>query len=411
MNEWLVSLVDKGVQCWGCVVFDRLFQIVSTSAGLVYEYFSKLCVILFCILFTVFVINAVWKNIKGGMSDPWMTKSVQKVLLSATIALTVMGMGVAFPRFVTTAIFEPVADITLVYSQSMINTTSEIVSEKVTYEPIDLPEDGFYRPELRDKIIMLMKTTVTQFQSYIKLGVAIMDNAFSWSALLGIGALIKHIILFCIGFYLAKEFVKIFFKYCCYFADVIIAMALFAFFFPLSLATVAFKGAENVPEWIGKLGSSVGVSQVKNLINSIVTLASVVITYTVIMVIIAKFFSAPDASVTNLMDAITSGQVFADDLNTENLQAMTLISCIALVYVLNYIFDQIPQIAKTIMSAFGVEEKSDDSERFANDIMRLTKNVVNIAVNTGKTIMSGGEKKEDTEDTKKESSDGSKDKK
>ena len=394
MNEWLASLVDKGVQCWGCAVFDRLFKIVSSAAGLVYDHFSKICVILFCILFTVFVLNAIWKNIKGGVSDPWLTKSVQKVLLSAIIALTVMGMGVAFPRFVTTVIFEPVADITLVYSQSMINSTDEIVNEKVTYEPIELSQDGFYRPELRDKIIMLMKTTVTQFQSYIKLGIALMDGAFSWSALLGIGALLKHIIMFFIGMYIAKEFVVIFFRYCCYFADVIISMALFAFFFPLSLATVAFKGAEHVPEWIGKIGNSVGVTQVKNLINSIVTLASVIITYTVMMVILAKFFSGPDV-VNGLMDAILSGQIYEDDLNTENIQAMTLIGCIALVYVLNYILEQIPQITKMIMSAFGVEEKSDNSEQFAKDIMRLTKNAIDIAVTTGKTIVSGGEKTED----------------
>ncbi len=400
MNAWLVSLADKGVQCWGCAVFDRLFQIVSVAAGSVYQYFSDLCVILFCLLFTVFALTAIWKNFKGGVSDPFMTKSVQKVIISGIFALSIMGMGVAFPRFVTTVIFEPVADITLIYSQSMINTTNEQVSEKVTYEPIVLPEEGFYRPELRDKIIMLMKTTVTQFQSYIKLGLAVMDNAFSWSALLGIGALIKHIILFFIGMYISWGFIKIFFRYCCYFADVIIAMALFAFFFPLSLVTVAFKGAEHVPDWIGKMGTSVGVGQVKNLINSIVTLGSVVITYTVIMVIVAKFFSAPDASVSGLMDAITSGQIYADDLNTENLQAMTLISCIALVYVLNYVFEQIPQITKMILSAFHVEEKFDNSEQFAKDIMRLTKNVVDIAVNTGKTILSGGDKKEEKTDPK-----------
>lgn len=406
MNEWLASLVDKGVQCWGCAVFDRLFMIVSSAAGLVYDHFSKICIILFCILFTVFVLNAIWKNIKGGVSDPWLTKSVQKVLLSAMIALTVMGMGVAFPRFVTTVIFEPVADITLVYSQSMINSTDEIVNEKVTYEPIELSQDGFYRPELRDKIIMLMKTTVTQFQSYIKLGIALMDGAFSWSALLGIGALLKHIILFFIGMYISWGFIKIFFRYCCYFADVIISMALFAFFFPLSLATVAFKGAEHVPEWIGKMGNSVGVTQVKNLINSIVTLASVIITYTVMMVILAKFFSDPDGSVNGLMDAILSGQIYEDDLNTDNLEAMTLIGCIALVYVLNYILEQIPQITKMIMSAFGVEEKSDNSEQFAKDIMTLTKNAIDIAVTTGKTIVSGGEKTEGkTEDKPSESKD------
>ena len=100
-----------------------------------------------------------------------------------------------------------------------------------------------------------------------------MDNAFTWKALLGIGALIKHIVLFFIGLYLTLGFFKLFFRYCCYFADAIVAMAFFAFFFPLSLATFAFNGAENVPEVIKKIGKNVGVNQIKNLISSIVTLA------------------------------------------------------------------------------------------------------------------------------------------
>ena len=395
MNELMVSLTDKVVQCWGCAVFDRLFQIVSVSAAAVYSHFTHLCLVLFGLLFTVFVINAIWQNMKSGMSDPWMKNSVQKVFLNSIVALSLLGMGVAFPRMVTTVIFEPVAQITLTYSQTMINMTDEIVSDKVTYEPMKISDDGFYRPQLRDKIIMLMKTTITQFQSYIKLGIAVMDNAFSWSALLGVGALIKHIILFFIGLYLAWGFLKIFFKYCCYFADAIIAMALFAFFFPLSLIMVVFKDVKEVPKWFGDIGKSVGVAQIKNLISAIVTLGSVVLTYTVIMVIVAKFFSAPDASVVGLMDAITSGQIYADDLNTENLQAMTLISCIALVYVMNFIFSQIPQITKMILSAFAVEENTKHGEQFAEDMMTLSKDAFNIVVNTGKTIMSGGKDKEE----------------
>ena len=394
MNELMVSLTDKVVQCWGCAVFDRLFQIVSVSAAAVYSHFTHLCLVLFGLLFTVFVINAIWQNMKSGMSDPWMKNSVQKVFLNSIVALSLLGMGVAFPRMVTTVIFEPVAQITLTYSQTMINMTDEIVSDKVTYEPMKISDDGFYRPQLRDKIIMLMKTTITQFQSYIKLGIAVMDNAFSWSALLGVGALIKHIILFFIGLYLAWGFLKIFFKYCCYFADAIIAMALFAFFFPLSLIMVVFKDVKEVPKWFGDIGKSVGVAQIKNLISAIVTLGSVVLTYTVIMVIVAKFFSAPDASVVGLMDAITSGQIYADDLNTENLQAMTLISCIALVYVMNFIFSQIPQITKMILAAFAVEENTKHGEQFAEDMMTLSKDAFNIVVNTGKTIMSGGKDKE-----------------
>lgn len=395
MSGMVTSLVDKSVQCWGCPVFDRLFQIVSFAAAATYDYFSKICVILFFAIFTVFIINAVWQNFKGGFSDPWYQKSIQKVFVNGIVAVSLMGAGVMVPRFISTVTFEPVAQVTLMYTQSMIKLDTQAVEEKVSYQPEEIKEEGFYRPQLRDKILLLMKTTVTQFQAYMKLGLAMMDNAFSWKALLGVGSLVKHAILFLIGLYLAWGFLKLFFRYCCYFADAIIAMAFFAFFFPLSLATIAFKGADSVPGWVGKLGNGVGINQIKNLINSIVTLGSVIITYTVIMVIIAKFFSAPDASVNDLMTAITTGTIYEEDLNTDNLQAMTLMSCVVLVYVLNFIYKQIPQITKMILDAFGVQEKKDAGEQFANDMMQLTKNVVDTTVKIGKTIISGGEGKEE----------------
>ncbi len=398
MNNMLNSFVDDAVQCWGCALFDRLFQIVSVAAAQIYDYFSNLCMILFLAMFTVFMLNAIWQNFKNQFPDPWYKKSIQKVFINSLVAISLMGAGVAIPRLITTITFEPVAQITLMYTQSMIKQDSDIVNQKVTYTPTKMTEEGFYRPELRDKIIMLMKTTITQFQAYIKLGIAVMENAFSWTALLGIGNLIKHVILFFIGLYLAWGFFKLFFRYCCYFADAIVAMAFFAFFFPLSLATIAFKGADSVPGFISKIGNGVGINQIKNLISSIVTLGSVIITYTVIMVIIAKFFSAPDASVVPLMDAITSGEIYEKDLNTENLQAMTLMSCIALMYVLNYIYKQIPQITKMILSAFHVEEKKEYGETLANDMMQLTKNIFDTTVNVGKIIIDGG--KEEKKDSK-----------
>ena len=332
---------------------------------------------------------------KSGVSDPWMKNSVQKVFINSIVVLSLLGMGVSFPRYVTRIIFEPVAYLTLKYSQTMINTTDDIVSTKVTYEPIQITEDGFYRPQLRDTIIMIMKTTVTQFQSYIKLGIAVMDNAFTWKALLGIGTLIKHIILFFIGLYISWGFLKIFFRYCCYFADSIIAMALFAFFFPLSLIMLAFKDVKEVPKWFGDIGKNVGATQIKNLISAIVTLGSVMLTYTVIMVIVTKFFSASGASVNDLMDVILSGQIYADDLNTDNLAAMTLISCIALVYVMNFIFSQIPEITKMIMSVFSVQENTKHGEQFANDMLTLSKNAIDNVVKVGKIIASGGDEKKD----------------
>lgn len=395
MTDTMMSLVDDAVQCWGCPVFDRLFQIISTAAAGFYDYFSNMCLILFMAMFTVYVYNAIWTNFKNNFEDTWFKKTVQKVFVNSIVAIALMSMGVMLPRFITMITFEPVAQITLTYSQAMINQSQEDVDARVTYQPVKMQDDGFYRPELRNTIINIMKTTITQFQAYIKLGIAVMDNAFTWKALLGIGALIKHIVLFFIGLYLTWGFFKLFFRYCCYFADAIVAMAFFAFFFPLSLATFAFNGAENVPEVIKKIGKNVGVNQIKNLISSIVTLGSVIITYTVIMAIIAKFFSAPDVSNVELMNAITSGEIFEKDLSAENMEAMTLASCTALMYVLTYIYKQIPQITKMILGAFEVEEKKEYGDKVADNLMQLTKNVVDTAVNVGKIIIEDGKKEKD----------------
>ena len=367
MNDFLNSLVDSSVQCWGCPVFDRLFQIVSNAAAAVYDQFVVFCAILFCVLFAFYVINAVWKNMRGGITDPLYQKSLKPVLINSLVALALLSLGVMLPRFITTITFEPVADITLIYTQSMLRTDPDAVNERVTYQPMEMADDGFYRPQLRDKIIMLMKTTITQFQSYMKLGIAVMDKAFSLNALLGIGALIKHIILFFIGLYLFYGFFKLFVRFCFYFADIIVAMTFFAFFFPLSLMLTAFKGGD----------------------------APAVLTYTVIMVIIAKFFAEPGQSASEIMELITNGNIFAGDLSDENLAAMTIGGCVILVYVLNFIYDQIPQVTSMVLDSFGVSAENTLSEKLADDAMKLTTNVVNAATALGKNILSGGKEKDD----------------
>ena len=391
MNGFMNSLVDSSVQCWGCPVFDRLFQIVSDAAAAVYDQFVIFCAILFCVLFAFYVINAVWKNMKGGVTDPFYQKSLKPVLINSLVALAFLSMGIVMPRFITTITFEPVANIALIYTQSMLKTNPDTVNERVTYQPMEMSDDGFYRPQLRDTIIMLMKTTITQFQSYMKLGIAVMDKAFSLDALLGIGALIKHIILFFIGLYLFYGFFKLFIRFCFYFADIIVAMTFFAFFFPLSLILVAFKGGD-APSWLSSLGKNVGTGQFKKLINAIIALAAAVLTYTVIMVIIAKFFSAPGQSAAEIMDLITSGNIFAGDLSGDNLAAMTIGGCVILVYVLNYIYGQIPNVTSMVLDSFGVSQENQISEQLADDAMKLTTNIVETVKKAGATILSGGEK-------------------
>ena len=391
MNDFINPVIDASVQCWGCPIFDRLFAIVSNAAAAVYDQFVIFCAIIFCVLFAFVVLNAVWQNIKSPTPDPWYQKSLKPLLINSLVSLTFLSMGVYLPRFVSSVTFEPVANITVIYTQSMLQTNPETVNEKVHYQPMEISDDGFFRPELRDSIILLMKTTITQFQSYIKLGIAVMDKAFSLDALLGIGNLIKHIILFFIGLYLAYAFFKLFWRFCCYFADIIVAMTFFAFLFPLSLILVAFKGTD-APSWVTNLGKGIGTKQFKKLINAIIALAAAVLTYTVIMVIIAKFFSAPGQSAADIMQLITSGEVFAGDLSGDNLAAMTLGGCIILVYVLNFLYEQIPTVTQMVLGSFGVSQENQLSEQLANDAMKLTSTIVETVKKAGATIISGGKK-------------------
>lgn len=392
MNELMNPIIDGAVQCWGCPVFDRLFQVISMAAAAVYDKFVVFCMILFCVLFAFFVVSAVWKNIKGGADgDPFYAKTIQPVFINSLVAFAFLSLGVWLPRFVTTITFEPVAQITATYTQSMLRMDAETVNEKVTYQPMKMSDDGFYRPALRDTIILIMKTTITQFQAYMKLGIAVMDSAFEWKALLGVGALIKHIIMFFVGLYLFYGFFKLFVRFCFYFADVIIAMTFFAFFFPLSLTLVSFKGAD-APQWMANLGKNVGTDQFKKVINAIIGLAAAVLTYTVIMVIIAKFFSAPGESAADLMTLITSGSVFEADLDQDNLAQITLGSAIVLVYVLNYIYSQIPQVTNMVLGAFNVSADNNLGEQLADDAMKLTTAAAQTMKKIGATIINGGKK-------------------
>lgn len=403
MNNILGNFVDNTIQCYGCPIFDRLFQIVSGAAASVYNRMAILMAILFCVMFAFFVLNAVWQNIKANAKDPWYQKSVRPVIINSLVALALLFTGVAFPRLITQITFEPTADIATLYTQSMLNIDNEFVNEHVTYQPMPISDDGFFRPQLRDKIITLMKTTITQFQSYMKLGIAVMDSAFTWRALLSVGAFIKHIILFAIGLFLFYEFFKLFFRFCCYFADIIVAMTMFAFFFPLSLVLVAFRGADSVPKWISSLGKNIGADRIKSLINAIVALASAVITYTVVMVIIAKFFSSPDMGTNELMTAITTGAIFDYDFSGGNVMSISLMGMIVLAYVIEFITDkkQVNNVTNMIMGAFNLKPENSLSEQLANDVETLTKATYDTVKKIGETIITDGKKSGDKPEEKK----------
>ncbi|MBO4480724.1 MAG: hypothetical protein J5742_03845 [Alphaproteobacteria bacterium] len=397
MSGILNSFVDNAVQCWGCAVFDNLFRVVSNAGAAVYEKIANLCFIIFFALFAFFILWAVWKRInpqKPDTSDPFYLKSVVRVMINSLFALTLLGVGVGFPRFITRITFEPVANITLVYSNAILKTVPEAVNARVTYKPMKMEDTGLYRPKLRDTVISLMKTTVTMFQSFMKLGIAVMEESFAWSKIYSISDIFRHILIFFVGLYLFYGFFKLFIRFCFYFVDVIIAMAMFAFLFPIALMMMSFRGGD-MPAWMSTLGKGLGANQIKKLINAIITLGSAVITYMVILVIIARFFSDSGTSVDDLMSAITSGTVMDSDLSESNLATLTLGGTIILVYVLNYIYAQIPQVTKMILNTFGVEEENKLSEQMANDADKLVAIVTSNIKKIGGTIINNGEKKSD----------------
>ena len=401
MNGILNNFVDKVAQCWGCEVFDNLFRVVSNAGAAVYNKVANICFVLFAVLFVFFVIWAVWKHInpkKTETGDPFYMKSVVRVVINSLFALTLLGIGVGFPRFITRVTFEPVADVTLIYSQSMLQTTPKQVDERVHYQPKPMKDDGLFRPELRNTIISLMKTTVTMFQSYMKLGIAVMDGAFSWAHIHNVGDIFRHIIMFFVGLYLFYGFFKLFIKFCFYFVDVIVHMAMFAFLFPIGLMMMSFRGGD-MPDWMSSLGKGLGTDQLKKLISAIITLASAVITYMVILAIISRYFSDSGTNTNELMDAILSGKVFESDLSDENLASITLIGAIILVYVLNYIYKQIPNVSKMVLGTFGATDGENKlSEQMANDAEKLVGLVTSGIKSVGNTIINGGEKKDEKKD-------------
>ncbi|MBO4672189.1 MAG: hypothetical protein J5608_00865 [Alphaproteobacteria bacterium] len=381
MTNLAQSFIDNTMQCWSCPVFDRMFQVVSQAATTLYPKFVVICTLLFCVIFAFYIFGAVWQNITTGFKDGWFNKSVRPVFVNSVFALAFLGLGVQLPRFVTTVTFEPVAYVTQTYATAMIKMTPEQVDERVVYTPQPMSQDdGIFRTELRDTVINTAKVTLTLFQSFMTLGVAMIDSAFTWSMFFGVGAFLKHILLALIGVYLFFTFFKMFFRFLCYFADVIIAMAMFAFFFPFSIITAAFRDAGSLPfwlDWVKSMGKGVGVEQIKNLISAIVSLGVAVITYTVILVIMAKFFTDPDGGVDNftqLLEAIINGNVFELDLDSTGITDLSITSIIVLVYVLGFIYDNIPKITSSILQMFNVTA-SDNAvgKQMGNDLMNATK--------------------------------------
>lgn len=396
MQELANSLIDSGVQCWACGVFDTLFAIISNTAAAAYARLAYFSVIIFCILLSFYILNAVWENIKKGNEDPFFQKTVKPVIIKSLVALSLLSAGLIVPRFISTVTFEPVAQITLAYSKSMLPSDYVIPDD---YKAIELNDNGFFNPKLRDTILQLLQTSVANFQVYIKIGIAIINESFSLKALLGIGSLIRHIMICVIGVFLTYNFVKLFIKYSFCFMDIIVAMAMFAFFFPLSIVFFIFKDASAAPGWMKKLGGNLGSEQIKKLINAIVSVGATILTYTVIMLIIRGYLDANGVNPDSIQN--TTESLFDLDLENSDAMQITFLGAIILVFVINYIADQIPKITKTILSAFGLSQENALSKEMGENAWQLTTIIANQTKNLATAIITPKPKTEKKEEENK----------
>ena len=83
----------------------------------------------------------------SGFKTSWLDESFRKIIINSLVALSFLGMGVMVPRFVTQITFEPVATMTLYYTQSITGEISEQADSHFDYEPIQLnPETGLFIP-------------------------------------------------------------------------------------------------------------------------------------------------------------------------------------------------------------------------------------------------------------------------
>ena len=399
--------VDTTMKCWACGVFDNLFAIISDSAALMYNQLAIFGVVIFCILFSFYIVNAVWENIKGKSSDKMfqdsldtkslLNKSIKPVLIKSMIALALLGMGLQVPKLISKITFEPVATVTLEFSKVIIPNDYPMVQD---YQKIQLSEDGFFSPKLRDTILALIQTSITNFQVYVKIGLGIIESAFSINKLVWISSLVKHLIVFFIGLLLTYTFVRLFIKYSFCFMDIILAMALFAFFFPLSLVFFIFKDASGAPGWMKKMGGDLGSGQIKSLINAIASVAATILTYTIIMVVISGYFKGHGVDITAFENSIDT--FFDFDLENSDAMQLTFAGTIVLVYVIRYISDQVKPVTKKIFETFNININTTESEKMGDNMLKLTSIIANEAKKIATTIVNPDKAKSDSGDKKEE---------
>jgi hypothetical protein len=121
---------------------------------------------------------------------------------------------------------------------------------------------------------------------------------------------------------------------------------------------------------------------------------------------VAKFFSNQDVPINDLMASITSGDIYDMDISYDNAYSFTMTGLVALMYVLNLLYQQIPQVSKMILSVFNVQESKTLGEQIGNSLQKVGTNIIDYGKRIAGAVISGGEvgasdDKKDSGDKKK----------
>ena len=413
MLELGQSITENLGQCWACPVFDYLFTIISKCAAAAYANLAAIGFVIFLVLLAFYIVNVAWVNIKNGGKDSMFQKTLKPVLIRALVGLTLLGLGIQVPRAVSIVTLEPVATLTLEFSKTILPDGGKNVMPYETTQ--NLGDQGFFTEDLRTTMLTLIRVSVTNFQSYVNVGLNIMNQSFSLWRLIGAGItgkLIKEIIIFFLGLFLTYNFGKLFIQYSFCFMDVIIAMAIFAFFFPLSIVFFIFQDAQDAPKWMNGFGKSLGAGQIKQLINAIVSIAASILTYTIIIAILAGFLTNQGVNIDALNDDPNFFKsVFEFDLDADAaIDQISILSLVVLAFIVQYLADQVQEVTKKVLTTFGLKQEDSASKEMGKNVWALTNLAFNNAKNFTKTVItrgagtetksSAGEKKEDKQETK-----------
>jgi hypothetical protein len=112
-----------------------------------------------------------------------------------------------------------------------------------------------------------------------------------------------------------------------------------------------------------------------------------IITYTIAMVVIAKFFASDAMTSNEIVKHILAGTVSKDILSNENLTNLTLMSCIVIGFVLNYLTSKIPETSREVFNAFGLEpEKAKIGDEVGQQVETVVQNTIKGLVAKGKVL-------------------------